>query len=211
MDERARSKSVADRGRRRSLALARGRRGDRRRDRRRRRRERHADHRHRRSSGRARPRSTHTGGGKVTETEVGDEESAYEVEVTRDDGSQVDVQLDRDFKVVGDEAGPEVERRGRRRTSDMAPRGGEGRCGAQRAGRGLALPALAARRLRATARRDSGASRRRGACPRGREHGRARPGRVHDRDRQPLLADDARHALGLPRDRHERRRAARQS
>ena len=45
----------------------------------------------------------HTGGGKVTDTEVGDEESLYEVEVTRDDGSQVDVQLDRDFKVVGSE------------------------------------------------------------------------------------------------------------
>lgn len=44
----------------------------------------------------------HTGGGTVTETEVGDEESFYEVEVTLDDGSQVDVQLDRDFKVVGD-------------------------------------------------------------------------------------------------------------
>ena len=42
--------------------------------------------------------------GKVTETEVGDEESYYEVEVTRDDGSQVDVQLDRDFRVVGSEA-----------------------------------------------------------------------------------------------------------
>jgi len=45
----------------------------------------------------------HTGGGRVTETETGDEESLYEVEVTRDDGSQVDVQLDADFKVVGDE------------------------------------------------------------------------------------------------------------
>jgi uncharacterized membrane protein YkoI len=42
--------------------------------------------------------------GKVTETEVGDEESYYEVEVTRPDGSQVDVQLDRDFRVVGSEA-----------------------------------------------------------------------------------------------------------
>ena len=38
--------------------------------------------------------------GKVTETEAGDEESYYEVEVTRADGSQVDVQLDRDFNVV---------------------------------------------------------------------------------------------------------------
>lgn len=45
----------------------------------------------------------HVGEGKVTETEVGDEESLYEVEVTRDDGSQVDVQLDRGFEVVGDE------------------------------------------------------------------------------------------------------------
>jgi uncharacterized membrane protein YkoI len=44
-----------------------------------------------------------TGGGKVTATEVGDEESYYEVEVTRSDGSQVDVQLDRDFQVVGSE------------------------------------------------------------------------------------------------------------
>jgi hypothetical protein len=42
-----------------------------------------------------------TGGGTVTETEVGDEESKYEVEVTLDDGSQVDVQLDREFAVVG--------------------------------------------------------------------------------------------------------------
>ena len=45
----------------------------------------------------------HTDGGRVTDTEIGDEESYYEVEVTLDDGSQVDVQLDRDFKVVGSE------------------------------------------------------------------------------------------------------------
>ena len=45
----------------------------------------------------------HTGGGRVTETEVGDEESRYEVEVTRPDGSQVDVQLNGDFEVVGSE------------------------------------------------------------------------------------------------------------
>lgn len=42
-----------------------------------------------------------TGGGRVTETEVGDEESLYEVEVTLGDGSQVDVQLDEQFHVVG--------------------------------------------------------------------------------------------------------------
>ena len=45
----------------------------------------------------------HLGGGEVTDTEVGDEESYYEVEVTNEDGSQTDVQLDRDFNVVGDE------------------------------------------------------------------------------------------------------------
>ena len=45
----------------------------------------------------------HTGGGVVTETEVGDEESYYEVEVRLDDGSQIDVQLDEAFNVVGDE------------------------------------------------------------------------------------------------------------
>lgn len=46
----------------------------------------------------------HTGGGRVTETEVADEESYYEVEVTLDDGTQVDVQLDEQFEVVGEEA-----------------------------------------------------------------------------------------------------------
>jgi len=43
----------------------------------------------------------HLGGGRVTETEVGDEESYYEVEVANRDGSQTDVQLDRAFRVVG--------------------------------------------------------------------------------------------------------------
>ena len=46
----------------------------------------------------------HLGEGEVTETEVGDEESMYEVEVTLEDGSEVDVQLDEDFSVVGTEA-----------------------------------------------------------------------------------------------------------
>lgn len=47
------------------------------------------------------------GGGRVTDTEAGDEEGAYEVEVTRGDGSEVDVHLDGDFKVIGvdDDAG----------------------------------------------------------------------------------------------------------
>jgi uncharacterized protein with LGFP repeats len=45
-----------------------------------------------------------TGGGQVTGTEVRDEEGYYEVEVTRDDGSQVDVHLDRGFHVIGSKA-----------------------------------------------------------------------------------------------------------
>lgn len=48
-----------------------------------------------------------TGGGKVTETEIDDEESKYEVEVTLDDGSQVDVQLDENFQVVDSSADTE--------------------------------------------------------------------------------------------------------
>lgn len=46
----------------------------------------------------------HTGEGRVSDTEVGDEDSYYEVEVTLDDGSEVDVQLDEEFNVVGAEA-----------------------------------------------------------------------------------------------------------
>ena len=45
-----------------------------------------------------------TGGGTVTESEVRDEEGYYEIEVTRDDGSQVDVHLDRDFQVLDAES-----------------------------------------------------------------------------------------------------------
>ena len=56
-----------------------------------------------------------TGGGQVTGTEAGDEEGAYEVEVTRSDGSQVDVHLDEGFNVLnqvddgdsGEQDGPE--------------------------------------------------------------------------------------------------------
>jgi uncharacterized membrane protein YkoI len=49
-----------------------------------------------------------TGGGQVTGTEVRDEEGYYEIEVKRDDGSQVDVHLDRHFNVLnskGDDDG----------------------------------------------------------------------------------------------------------
>ena len=40
------------------------------------------------------------GGGEVTETEADDEDSYYEVEITLDDGSEFEVQLDEDFDVV---------------------------------------------------------------------------------------------------------------
>ena len=49
----------------------------------------------------------HTGEGSVTQTEVDDEESYYEVEVKLDDGSSVDVQLDRGFNVVSSKADSE--------------------------------------------------------------------------------------------------------
>jgi hypothetical protein len=51
----------------------------------------------------------HTGGGRVTGTEVGDEESLYEVEVTLANGDQIDVQLDEHFVVVGSDADVESE------------------------------------------------------------------------------------------------------
>jgi uncharacterized membrane protein YkoI len=42
----------------------------------------------------------YTGGGTVTDTEIGDEEGYYEVEVTMKDGTEVDVHLDSNFKVI---------------------------------------------------------------------------------------------------------------
>lgn len=47
-----------------------------------------------------------TGGGTVTQTEVGDEESYYQVEVTLADGRQTDVNLDPEFHVVGSKTEP---------------------------------------------------------------------------------------------------------
>ena len=46
----------------------------------------------------------HTGGGRVTGTEVGDEEGAYEVEVTLPDGRQLDVHLGDTFSVLSSNA-----------------------------------------------------------------------------------------------------------
>ena len=45
-----------------------------------------------------------TGGGTVTDTEVGDDGAAYGVEVRLEDGSQVELNLDADFRVIGQEA-----------------------------------------------------------------------------------------------------------
>jgi hypothetical protein len=45
----------------------------------------------------------HVGEGTVTETEAGDGDAAYEVEIRLDDGSQVEVQLDENFNVIGSE------------------------------------------------------------------------------------------------------------
>ena len=50
-----------------------------------------------------------TGGGRVTGTEAGDEEGAYEVEVTRADGTEVDVHLDKAFEVLSTDADREEE------------------------------------------------------------------------------------------------------
>jgi uncharacterized membrane protein YkoI len=52
----------------------------------------------------------HTGGGRVTGTEVGDEENYYEVEVTLAGGDQVDVQLDKSFNVVSSKGDSRPER-----------------------------------------------------------------------------------------------------
>ncbi len=43
---------------------------------------------------------SYTGGGTVTDTELGDEEGYYEIEIGPEGGGQVDVHLDRDFKVI---------------------------------------------------------------------------------------------------------------
>jgi uncharacterized membrane protein YkoI len=42
----------------------------------------------------------HMGEGRVTDTEVGDEEGFYEIEVTLNNGNEVDVHLDENFNVL---------------------------------------------------------------------------------------------------------------
>lgn len=45
----------------------------------------------------------HVGEGTVTETETGDDGAVYSVEIRLDDGSEVEVNLDDDFAVIGTE------------------------------------------------------------------------------------------------------------
>ncbi|HZI98295.1 MAG TPA: PepSY domain-containing protein [Actinomycetales bacterium] len=44
-----------------------------------------------------------TGGGTVVDSEAGDDGAAYSVEIRRDDGTEVEVDLDQDFAVTGQE------------------------------------------------------------------------------------------------------------
>ena len=46
----------------------------------------------------------HVGEGTVTETETGDDGATYSVEIELDDGSQVEVDLDEEFQVIGVES-----------------------------------------------------------------------------------------------------------
>jgi hypothetical protein len=46
----------------------------------------------------------HTGGGTVVDSEVGDDGAAYGIEIRLPDGSQVEVSLDGNFNVIGQEA-----------------------------------------------------------------------------------------------------------
>jgi hypothetical protein len=46
----------------------------------------------------------HVGEGQVTDTEIGDDGAAYGVEILKPDGAQVEVNLDKDYRVTGTEA-----------------------------------------------------------------------------------------------------------
>jgi uncharacterized membrane protein YkoI len=47
-----------------------------------------------------------TGGGKVTQTHLADQEGYYQVEVTMPDGRQTDVNMDQTFKILGTKTEP---------------------------------------------------------------------------------------------------------
>jgi uncharacterized membrane protein YkoI len=50
--------------------------------------------------------------GRVTGSEVGDEEGSYQIEVTKDDGTQVDVNIDKNFNVINAQADNEGQNEG---------------------------------------------------------------------------------------------------
>ena len=62
--------------------------------------------------------------GRVTGSEVGDEEGAYQIEVTKADGSQVDVNLDKNFNVINAESDNEGQDEGHD-SQDAANDGGD--------------------------------------------------------------------------------------
>jgi hypothetical protein len=47
---------------------------------------------------------SHVGDGTVVETEVGDDGASFEAEIRRADGTEVEVELDDNFQVIGTEA-----------------------------------------------------------------------------------------------------------
>ncbi len=66
----------------------------------------------------------YTGGGLVTEAEASDENDGYEVDVTLKDGQKVEVRLDANYKVIGQEADDDDdEKEIRRRSRDSLMRG----------------------------------------------------------------------------------------
>jgi hypothetical protein len=62
--------------------------------------------------------------GRVIGTKVGDKEDAYKIEVIREDGSQVDVHLDRDFNALSTPADDESPDARTRPTTAEADRSG---------------------------------------------------------------------------------------
>jgi hypothetical protein len=46
----------------------------------------------------------HTGGGTVIESEIGDDGAGYGIEIRRDDGRVIEVNLDAAFNVIGSDA-----------------------------------------------------------------------------------------------------------
>ena len=72
----------------------------------------------------------HTGGGTVIESEIGDDGAAYGIEIRRDDGSVVEVNLDASFAVIGSEPDEDGAADRGRRDRRRDPEPGAPRCAA---------------------------------------------------------------------------------